>query len=371
MISLAILYGGKSGEHDVSLRSAGSVYRHINRSKYNIVLIGVTIEGAWYLQKNAVYLNDGESLSIQNGEPVSIHPGKGLFSNRTNLSVDFVFPLLHGIFGEDGTLQGALETADLPYAGSGILGSAVGMDKCISKYLWQQRGLPIVPFLEINSLQDKNIERDAKVLGFPLFVKPARAGSSVGVRKVGQLSELIPLLKYALQFDTKALLEPAIEGREIECSVLGNSIPESFAPGEVVVSDGFYDYSNKYCNSGKAYLIVPADLSAGQKSKVQTLARKAFIAVGASGFARVDFFLEKHSGKILLNEINTLPGFTSISMFAKLCEEGGVPYSQVIDRVIMHGMEMYRKRKNLKRFPGPDSTSGSTQQSEKEIFSDL
>lgn len=371
MINLAILYGGKSGEHEVSLRSAGSVYRHIDRSKYNTILIGVTTEGEWFLQKNAVYLDDGESLGIMDGEPVSIHPGKGLFSNRKNLSVDFVFPLLHGLFGEDGTLQGALETADLPYAGSGISGSAVGMDKCMSKYIWQQRGLPVVPFLEINSLQDKNIEIAAKKLGFPLFVKPARAGSSVGVRKVEKLSELVPLLKYSLQFDTKALIEPAIEGREIECSVLGNSIPESFAPGEVVVTDGFYDYSNKYFNSGKSYLIVPADLSAGQKSKIMTLARKAFLAVGASGFARIDFFMEKHTGKILLNEINTLPGFTSISMFAKLCEEGGISYSQVINRVIMHGMEIYRKRKSLKRFPDSDSTSDSTQQSGKEIFSDL
>ncbi len=351
MKSVALLYGGKSGEHEVSLRSAGSVFRHIDKSKYKIMLIGITVQGKWFFQKEAKYKKDGESLSIIEENPVSIFPGRGFFSRGNNLNIDFVFPVLHGIFGEDGTIQGVLETVDVPYAGSGVLGSAAGMDKCIAKHLWQQQNIPVVPFKEIRTPHDIRIEEAADLFGFPLFVKPARAGSSVGIRRVNTMKELKEGIKYAFQFDCKLLIEPAVNGREIECSVLGDNPPIAFPPGEILVSEGFYDYASKYCNSGNARTAVPADLAANESSQIKKYAVRAFTAVEASGFSRVDFFIERGTGKILVNEINTLPGFTSISMFSKLCDAGGIPYSVMLDRVISLGEKSFYRKKALKRFP--------------------
>ncbi len=351
METVALLYGGKSGEHEVSLRSAGSVYSHLDKKKYTVVLIGIDIHGEWFYQKTELYGKDGESLALKKENPVSILPGKGLYAEGKNLNIDFVFPVLHGTFGEDGTIQGVLEIADIPYAGSGVLGSAAGMDKCISKQLWQQQGLPVVPFKEIISHTDIRINDAVHTFGFPLFVKPARAGSSVGVRKVESRKDLIAALEYAFQFDSKVVIERAIQGREIECSVLGEGSPESFPPGEICLTEGFYDYTNKYLTPEKANIIVPADLSDQERIQIKQYAEKAFLAVEASGFARVDFFIEKGTGRILINEINTIPGFTSISMFSKLCEAGGVPYPTMLDRVITMGKETYKKKKKLKRIP--------------------
>ncbi len=351
MERIAILYGGTSGEHEVSLRSAASVYKYIDKKKYSITLIGIDINGRWYKQKKAVYMSDGESLKIERENPVSIFPGRGLFSNTENLNIDFVFPVLHGISGEDGTIQGTLEIAEIPYAGSGILGSAAGMDKSISKQLWQQKGFPVVPFKEITAYTDRNITEAVNSFGFPLFVKPARAGSSVGVKRAENKQELIAHIEYAFQLDTKLLIEPAITGREIECSVIGNESPESFYPGEILLTEGFYDYKSKYIDVQKARTVVPADLTEDESKHIREYAEKAFLAVEASGFARVDFFIENTSGKILLNEINTIPGFTSISMFSKMCEASGLDYSSMLNRVIALGKETFNKKKRLKRIP--------------------
>ena len=351
MKTVALLYGGKSGEHEVSLRSAGSVFTHIDKNSYIILLIGITIQGEWFLQNKAVYKDDEESLSIIKQNPVSIFPGKGFFSRGKNLHVDFVFPVLHGLFGEDGTIQGVLETAGVPYAGSGVLGSAAGMDKCISKHLWQQQKLPVVPFREIKTSRSPHIAEAAETFGFPLFVKPSRAGSSVGIKKVRTMDELEAGISYAFQFDTKLLIEPAVNGREIECSVLGDNPPEAFPPGEILLHEGFYDYTSKYGNTGNARTAVPADLPGNVSSRIREYAVEAFAAVEASGFARVDFFIERETGRILINEINTLPGFTSISMFSQLCEAGGVHYSVMLDRVISLGEKAFLRRKALKRIP--------------------
>lgn len=219
------------------------------------------------INKKAVYMSDRESLKIERENPVSILPGRGLFSGTENLNIDFVFPVLHGVSGEDGTIQGTLEIAEIPYAGSGILGSAAGMDKSISKQLWQQKGFPVVPFKEITSYTDRNITEAVNSFGFPLFVKPARAGSSVGVKRAENKQELIAHIKYAFQLDTKLLIEPAVTGREIECSVIGNESPESFYPGEILLAEGFYDYKSKYIDAQKHELLFRLIL---RKMKVNT-----------------------------------------------------------------------------------------------------
>ncbi len=351
MKRIALLYGGKSGEHEISLRSAGSVFKHLDTRVYEIFLIGISLNGEWFLQSRAHYGKDGESIIVIEENPVSISPGRGLLSGGKNLHIDFVLPILHGVFGEDGTIQGALETADIPYAGSGVLGSAAGMDKCISKYLWQQQGLPIVPFTEVRTACGSNIEEAATAFGFPLFVKPARTGSSVGVKRAENMKQLNAYLEFAFQFDSKLLIEPAVFGREIECSVLGNDDPLTFPPGEILVEEGFYDYSSKYSGTGNARTVVPAELPERERSLIREYAARAFTAVEAAGFARVDFFIEHNSGTIRINEINTIPGFTSISMFPLLCSAGGVSFPRVLDRIIALGEEVFIKRKALKRIP--------------------
>ncbi len=351
MENIIILYGGTSGEHEVSLRSAGSVFKHIDKTKYSVTLIGIDTEGKWYLQNSPRYGEDGESLIIEKDSPVSIIPGKGFFSEGELIKTDFVFPVLHGTFGEDGTIQGLLEIMGIPYAGSGVLGSAAGMDKSISKLLWQQKGLPVVPCMEVRDGSETVLEDAEKEYGYPLFIKPARAGSSVGVRRAENRDELYECVEYAFQFDTKLVIEPSIAGREIECSVIGNSRPESFPPGEILLKKGFYDYKSKYLNTENAETVVPADLKEKEKREIMELAVKAFMAVGAQGFARVDFFIENSSKRILINEINTIPGFTSISMFAKMCESAGVGYSTMLGKVIDLGKEIFTEKKKLKRLP--------------------
>ncbi len=351
MENIIILYGGTSGEHEVSLRSAGSVFRHIDKTKYSVTLIGIDTEGKWYLQNSPRYGEDGESLTIEKDSPVSITPGEGFFSGGKLINTDFVFPVLHGTFGEDGTIQGLLDMVGIPYAGSGVLGSAAGMDKSVSKLLWQQKGLPVVPCMEVRTDSKTVIEEAEREYGYPLFVKPARAGSSVGVRRAENRDELYESVEYAFQFDSKLVIEPSVTGRELECSVIGNTRPESFPPGEILLEKGFYDYESKYLNTENAKTVVPADLKENEKRKIMELAVEAFRAVGAHGFARVDFFMEIPSKRILINEINTIPGFTSISMFAKMCESAGTDYASMLDRVITLGKEIFDERKKLKRLP--------------------
>jgi len=352
MKNVVILYGGRSGEHEVSLRSGASVFSNLDRTLYNPILIGVDHSGIWYLQKKPEFQKDKKSLTLNKYKDaiVSAIPGIGLFCANKKIEIDIVFPALHGTFGEDGTLQGLLELLNIPYAGSSVLGSALGMDKAVSKQLWIQSNLPVVPFLTIrndgtNHLTE-SIEKIIKEFDFPIFVKPANAGSSVGVTKINSAEELEKGINNGFKYDSKLLIEPAITGREIECSVIGNFSPISFLPGEVSSTD-FYDYDSKYIHPETVEIITPAVLSKSEIVSIKDIAEKAYTTVNAEGFARVDFFIEKKSGNILINEINTLPGFTEISMFAKLCDVSGLPYKDMLTKIINLAEKRHIRRNKL------------------------
>ncbi len=355
-LRVGILFGGRSGEHQVSLNSAASILQALDPAKYEVVPIGITREGRWLVGSSADRLLPGV---LEKGKPVtaSVDPtGPKLIPLNSTLNqtsaggceVDVVFPVLHGTFGEDGTVQGLLELAGIPYVGAGVLGSAVGMDKDVMKRLFRDAGLPVVPWLVFLRGQ---WERDAvnvrrairSKLRYPLFVKPANLGSSVGISKVHNARELGPALDLAGQYDRKILVENGIDGREIECSVLGNDRPEASVPGEVVPVNEFYDYEAKYVKEGSE-LIIPARLTPRQTKEVQELAIGAFRATDCAGMARVDFLLQRKTGKIFVNEINTIPGFTSISMYPKLWEASGVSYSQLVDRLIELALERHREK---------------------------
>ncbi|MFO8064810.1 MAG: D-alanine--D-alanine ligase family protein [Spirochaetia bacterium] len=352
MRRVGILFGGRSGEHDVSLRSAASVVHRLDRQEFEPVPIGITRGGAWFAQDTTrIETEAGEQgvLSIEENEHmrVSVYPSRGLSSGSSPLALDVVFPVLHGSFGEDGTVQGLLEVAELPYVGAGVLGSALGMDKEIAKRAWQQAGLPTVSFEtlrredlvdETDVLDDTRIaaamKRIEETIAMPWFVKPGRAGSSVGVTRVETPQTFAEAVRAALSFDTKLLVEPEVQGREIEVSVVGTESVRTFPPGEIRPTHGFYSYEAKYIDPDGAALFVPAELPAETSRHIRSLAAKAYRAVDCEGFARIDFFLESHSGAPQLNEINTIPGFTSISMFPKLCEEGELPYDALLSELI-------------------------------------
>ena len=326
--SICILFGGKSGEHEVSCRSAASVCRNLDPKRYAQVLIGIDREGRWCHQRQARFqpTDYGERLEVAaGGEAVSIAPGAGLHTPSGALDVQVVFPVLHGTFGEDGTVQGLLETADLPYVGAGVLGSALAMDKQKSKELWKHSGLPIVEYVIVQDDSQGSIAEIRKRFDTPLFVKPVTAGSSVGISKVHRLDELRPAIVKALRFDERAMVEPAVDAREIECAVLGNEKPQAFMPGEILPAHEFYSYEAKYIDPEGARLLLPADLPDALSRKIRDLAVDAYRAVACAGMARVDFFLERSSGRILLNEINTIPGFTNISMYPRCAKPPGCP----------------------------------------------
>ncbi|MDA3809016.1 MAG: D-alanine--D-alanine ligase [Spirochaetaceae bacterium] len=351
---LILIFGGRSGEHEVSLRSAASVYNHLDREKYNITLIGIANNGCWFKQDNPQ--KNIESLLIDTSESriVSIIPMKGFTWGNSLLNADIVFPVIHGTFGEDGTLQGLLEMSGFPYAGATVGGSYMGMDKDVSKSIWTSHGIDVIPYSTVKTweyVQDERIKINKNLInkfGLPLFVKPSMAGSSVGVTKVDKAEQLSDAILKALRFDTKALIEPAITGREIECSVIGNDKTESFPPGEIAPTHNFYDYEAKYLDPDGARLIIPAKITEEQSRNLRHIAEKAYKALELKGFARVDFFIEENSGRILLNEVNTIPGFTNISMFSKMCEVGGLPYSKLLDRLIEMAEEQYENRMSLK-----------------------
>lgn len=345
---IALLYGGRSGEHEVSLRSAASVYQNLNRNLYEIILIGVTRHGLWYRQS----LPEEKEIVSLRVEPeadsrITIAPGDGIRENGRPLAVDLIFPVIHGTFGEDGTLQGLLEMAGIPYAGAGVLGSALGMDKEVIKRLWREAGLPVVPFTTLSRSQLPSSEegwadllrKTQSAVAFPCFVKPARGGSSVGISRADNAEEMKKALREAFRFDTKVLLEPALNAREIECSVVGNERPEAFVLGEIEPQHAFYSYEAKYLDPDGAALIIPAPLPAEEAERLRTIAVEAYRCAAMRGMARVDFFLDRDSGGVFLNEINTIPGFTSISMFSMLCEKGGLPYPELLDRLINLGLE--------------------------------
>ncbi len=352
-IRAALLFGGKSGEHEVSLISAASVYRHLDRERFEIELIAVDRDGCWYHQKEARFSPGGDSFlfSPDPSNLVFAVPGKGLRTLDAPVPADVVFPVLHGTFGEDGTIQGLLELCNLPYAGAGVLGSSLCMDKAAVKRIWLQAGLPVVPFEELREASWLRAGMDSAParkavgrFGFPIFVKPARAGSSVGVARCDSTDAMEKAIADAFRFDDKLLLEPAVKAREIECSVIGNQVIRSFAPGEIIPSHDFYDYEAKYLDPTGAALVIPADLPDEVQKRVRQISTRAYRIAEAEGFARVDCFVRAETGEILLNEINTIPGFTSISMFPKMCEEGGLAYGELLSHLLDLAVERHRKR---------------------------
>ncbi|UCF99968.1 MAG: D-alanine--D-alanine ligase [Spirochaetaceae bacterium] len=349
--NVCILFGGRSGEHEVSCRSAASVAKNLDPNKYRQILIGIDKAGRWYLQHKAQFLKEdyGERLEVATmAEVVSVVPGQGLGSPSGSLNVDVVFPVLHGTFGEDGTVQGLLEIADLPYVGAGVLGSSLAMDKAKTKEIWRQSGLPVVDFIVVRDGSSESTARILKKIPVPLFVKPVTAGSSVGITKVKSADQLQPALAEALRFDSKVMVEPAVDAREIECAVLGNESPQAFAPGEILPNHEFYSYEAKYIDPEGAELKLPADLPETLSHEIRSLAVAAFRAAECSGMARVDFFLERESDRILLNEINTIPGFTNISMYPKMCEASGLAYPKLLDRLIELALERHNRRRALR-----------------------
>ena len=352
---MGVLFGGRSGEHEVSLASAASVIRGLDPDKYEAVPIGITKEGHWLVGAGAQkmlpeVLRSGQRV-MMTADPTDaalIPLDRGGGGQR----LDVVFPVMHGTYGEDGTIQGLLELAGVPFVGAGVLGSAIGMDKDVAKRLLQVVKIPVVPWVAV---QRSEWEQDPaairrkieKKFRYPVFVKPATLGSSVGMTKVHSRAELKPALDLAAEFAMKILVERAVVGREIEVSVLGNAEPRASVPGEIVPHREFYDYAAKYLEEG-TQLLIPAKLSKAQVKRFQELAVKAFRALELSGMARVDFFLEKRSGKILLNEVNTIPGFTSISMYPKLWEASGISFRELIDRLIELAFEQHREKARTK-----------------------
>ncbi len=392
-LRVGILFGGRSGEHEVSLLSAASVLNAIDKTKYEVVPIGITKDGRWLTAEHAERLLKGDAgggaratqtplragdpeatpgaAVLATGESVVVPPepahrdaGLAPFQTDANLrrasdraiNVDVIFPVLHGTFGEDGTIQGLLELADIAYVGAGVLGSSAGMDKDIMKSLFRAAGLPIVKHVTVLRGQ---FEREPKKvrklveskLKYPVFVKPANLGSSVGISKAHDPKELGPAIAEAAKFDRKIVIEEGVGGkknkaREIECSVLGNDNPKASVAGEIVPCKEFYDYDAKYLVEGSE-AVIPAKITKAEMKTVQRLAIAAFQAVDCTGLARVDFLMEPKSRKIFVNEINTMPGFTSISMYPKLWAATGVSYPELIDRLIQLGIERHEdKRRN-------------------------
>jgi D-alanine-D-alanine ligase len=366
-ITVGILFGGKSAEHEVSLQSAKNVYDAIDRDSYDPVLIGIDKSGRWLLSGDSRSLLNAEDpgrIRLDgSGEQVALPPRSGgVLSPLTPFGggkdgvpasmpkLDVVFPILHGPFGEDGTVQGLLKLADIPFVGSGVLGSAVGMDKEVMKRLLRDGGVPIGKFLVLRSHESVPPYREAAAaLGEPFFVKPANMGSSVGIRKVHKEEEYLSGLGEAFQYDSKIVLEEFIRGRELECSVLGNENPVASVPGEVIVSHEFYSYEAKYLDEKGAALEIPAKLPPAVEARIRELALKTFSILCCEGLSRVDFFLRGEGPEdLLVNEINTMPGFTRISMYPKLWEASGVSYAGLIDRLIRLAIERFEREKRLR-----------------------
>jgi D-alanine-D-alanine ligase len=348
-MTVCILYGGRSGEHEVSLRSAASVVKNLDASRYTVVAIGIDKEGRWHLQDS---LDAGDALAVRPSKrSVSVVPGRGFSVDGVPLAVDCVFPVLHGTYGEDGTVQGLLELAGVPCVGAGVLASSVSLDKEVTKRLWRDHGLPIVEFSVVREADGERARRAAaSALGYPLFVKPCAAGSSLGACRVTDEPGLAAALADALRYDSRALLERFIDAREIECSVVGNAEPRAFPPGEVIPagSHGFYSYDAKYTDPDGAALEAPARISPALQEQVMRLAESAYAAVRCEGMARVDFFLERGTDAVFLNEINTIPGFTSISMFPRMCEVSGLPFGKLLDTLIDLAVTRHEERKRLR-----------------------
>ncbi len=362
-IKVAVIFGGRSGEHEVSLVSATSVIKALSPAKYEILEIGISAEGQWYYGRNCLESFKKKDFSSLDRVFLSTDPGNsGIFVNKKIdhddadgfIHLDVAFPVLHGPFGEDGTIQGLFEMLQIPYVGCGVLASATAMDKLQCKALWEAAGLPVAKYVGFNRSAWKK-ERQIIVddiknnIGIPCFVKPSNMGSSVGISKVKTADDLIPAIELAAKFDSRILVEKAINAREIECAVLGNSSCNSdeviAAPiGEVIVGGEFYDFYDKYVN-GVSTTQVPAQIPDHTAEEIKTICIKAYKLLDCSGLSRVDTFLDRDSGEIYLNEINTMPGFTSISMYPKMMEAYGICYEELVDKLISLGMERFEDRK--------------------------
>ncbi len=362
-LRIGLLFGGRSAEHEISLISARSIYQNLNSEKYNVTLIGISQDGRWYLQDDDKVLLASGGMELKrlrvSGRELSAKPapvsGKNLVfvgAKGGAPALDVVFPVLHGPYGEDGTVQGLLELAGLPYVGADVLGSAVGMDKELAKRLLRDAGLFVAGFRVLTSGEhgkSKSLAgKLARDLGYPLFVKPSRMGSSVGVSRVAAPGKLAGAVKKAFRFDDKLLLEQEIKGREIECAILGGDTPRASLVGEVIPGrDGFYSYQAKYVDESGAELVIPARLSAKQLSGAQQTALKAFCALNCYGMARVDMFLTGR-GRIFVNELNTIPGFTNISMYPKLWELSGLSFPKLLDELIRLAVQRHKRKAKLR-----------------------
>jgi D-alanine-D-alanine ligase len=367
-LRVGVIFGGRSSEHEVSIRSAASVIEAMDRKRYDVLPIAISREGKWLppaeaaklLSKDAQAFLSSETVSKQRGDIAILGDPShvGLTSFTTNGGpvasepLDVVFPVLHGPFGEDGTLQGLLEMANVPYVGGGVLASACGMDKVAMKHLFLQAGLPMCDYTWFlrshwRADQAKVIKRIAREIGFPCFVKPANLGSSVGISKAVDKGSLIKAIELAAKFDRKIIVEEAVDAREIECAVLGNDEPKASLPGEYVVYDnaaGFLDYTEKYSKTGRVEFVVPAPIPKSLVTKIQRLAIRAFQSVDGAGLARVDFFYKRGTNELLINELNTLPGLTDVSGYPKMWVASGLSYSDMLDALIELAFERHREK---------------------------
>jgi len=358
-LKVGVVFGGRSGEHEVSLVSATSVISALDRDKYDVVPIGITQEGRWVSSARALQLLKSKDGLAQEPERfLAPEPNRqALISadgpGSSEVGVDVIFPVVHGRYGEDGTLQGLLELANVPYVGAGVLASAIGMDKILQKQLFEHAGLRGPKYVWFLSHMCKESPRKViaaveKKLKYPLFVKPANTGSSVGISKAHNRSELGTAIALACEYDLKVIIEQGVKNaREIECSVLGNEAPVVSVPGEIIPSNEFYDYDAKYVD-GKSRSIIPAELPGKVVTEVQRVARAAYKTLDCAGMARVDFFVTRKTHRVYLNEINTIPGFTSISMYPKLWEASGISYAELLDRLITLAIERHREKNSLK-----------------------
>lgn len=348
-IRVAVLFGGKSTEHEVSIQSARNIVRALDASRYEVVLIGVDKCGTWIpFDETQLFLANEVSFPKKESDSDIVSTQYGVTREKLLETIDVVFPALHGSFGEDGTLQGFLTLADIPFVGAGVLGSAIGMDKDVSKRLLRDAGIPVARFLVCKKHEKENFsfEKLKRELGAPFFIKPANLGSSVGVAKIHNEGEFQIALDVAFSYDDKILAEEYIRGREIECAVLGNEAPHVSVCGEIVSHHSFYSYEAKYLDTNGATLVIPADISKSLSQKIQMLAQKAFEVLCSEGMARVDFFVTDDE-KIFMNEINTIPGFTSVSMYPKLWEASGISYEKLINTLIELARERFHKEQKL------------------------
>lgn len=352
-IKLAVICGGRSAEHEVSLCSAKNIVEAADKNKYDVIILGITKTSEWQILPADDFLNNADNpvkISLKKGAKVLLDQNKIIDAKSCEeiVTIDIAFPILHGTYGEDGTVQGLLKLAGIPFVGADVLGSAIGMDKVVMKKLLRDAKIPIAIFLSFKVIDRKKIAfiDIKKALSLPFYVKPANTGSSVGVHKIKKESDFNKYLKDAFRFDNKIIFEENIEGREIECSVLGNDDPIASFPGEVITSHEFYSYEAKYLDENGSRTEIPAKLSESITKKIQTLAIEVFKTLECAGMARVDFFLQK-DGNIIVNEINTIPGFTKISMYPKLWEASGISYSKLIDRLIELALDKHEKEQKI------------------------